>query len=227
MAGSKASSDARGVLFDVDGTLVDTTYLHTVAFWHAFRQLGHDVPMAEIHRSVGMGADKLIAHVLGQDRDAAQDDKLEAAHSSLYSVNWPGLRTLPGAVDLLRECSRRGLQVVLASSASADELQALRAAIDADDAIDEATGSADAEGSKPEPDILEAALAKSGLAAENVVYVGDSVWDVEAAGRLGIACIALESGGTSAGELERAGAVETYADAAELLKAIDSSALAK
>ncbi|WP_231126591.1 HAD family hydrolase [Motilibacter aurantiacus] len=218
---------ARGVLLDVDGTLVDTTYLHTVAFWQAFRQFGHDVPMARIHRSVGMGADKLVAHLLGAGRDTGQDEDLQHAHSSLYSTFWQRLRPLPGAVDLLRECKRRGLTVVLASSASADELSALRATLDAEDLIDVATGSADAEGSKPEPDILEAALAKSGLAADQVVFVGDSVWDVEAAARLDIPCIGLECGGTNADELTDRGAVEAYWGPAELLGAFDRSALAR
>jgi len=227
MADTTARSDARGVLFDIDGTLVDTTYLHAVAFWQAFRQFGHDVPMAQIHRGIGMGSDKLVPHVLGEDRDEAQDEDLQHAHSSLYSVYWERLRPLPGAVDLMRACKERGLKVVLASSASADELKALRAALDAEDLIDVATGSADAEGSKPEPDILEAALAKSGLSAQNVVFVGDSVWDVEAAGRLDIPCVGLESGGTSAAELTGKGAVEAYSDPADLLAALDSSTLGK
>lgn len=215
-----------GVLFDVDGTLVDTTYLHTVTWWEALRQNDYDVPMARIHRAIGMGSDKLLEHLLGAERDRAADKKVIAAHGTLYAAYFERLRPLPGAVDLLRTCAGRGLRVVLASSASEPELAALRAALDADDVITNATSAADAARSKPAPDILEAALAQSGLAAERVVFVGDSVWDVAAAGRLHIPCIALTCGGTSRGELVGAGAVAVFDDPAALLCALHESAIA-
>jgi HAD superfamily hydrolase (TIGR01509 family) len=190
-----------GILFDVDGTLVDTTYLHTVAWWEALRQHDADVPMAEIHRSIGMGADHLVEHLLGPDRDEEQDEKMAAAHDILYAAWWERLRPLPGAAALLREA----------------ELRQLRRVIDADDVITAATSSSDAEQSKPAPDILAAALDQSGLDAGNTVFVGDSVWDVESAAKLDIPCIGLTCGGTSAAELRDAGAVATYPDPAALL----------
>lgn len=216
-----------GVLFDVDGTLVDTTYLHTVAWWEALRQFDHDVPMAEIHRGIGMGSDKIIEHLLGADRDEAADADLAAAHDVLYGAWWERLRPLPGAADLLRACADRGLAVVLASSAKQTELGILRRVIDAEDAITAATSSSDAEQSKPAPDILEAALAQSGVDPRRSVFVGDAVWDVEAAGRLDIPCIGLVCGGTGAAELTAAGAVATYQDPAALLRDLDGSAIAK
>jgi HAD superfamily hydrolase (TIGR01509 family) len=217
----------RGVLFDVDGTLVDTTYLHTVAWWEALRQHEHDVPMAEIHRAIGMGSDKLLDHLLGDQRDQDADDDLTKTHSVLYASWWERLRPLPGAADLLRACAGRGLAVVLASSAQADELGKLRAVIDADDVITAATSSADAKQSKPAPDILEAALEQSGVDPKQSVFVGDAVWDVKAAAKLGIPCIGLTCGGTSAAELMEAGAIATYATPAELLGDLDASAIAK
>lgn len=120
---------------------------------------------------------------------------------------WDRLRPLPGAADLLRARAKRGLSVVLASSASELELAALRQALDADDLITAATSSADAAASKPDPDILVAALQQSGLSADRVVMVGDSVWDVAAAGRLDVPCIGLTCGGICAAELHAAGAV--------------------
>lgn len=220
------SHQPSGVLFDVDGTLVDTTYLHTVTWWEALRQNEYDVPTARIHRAIGMGSDKLLEHLLGAERDRAADKKIIAAHGSLYAAYFKRLRPLPGAVDLLRACAGRGLRVVLASSASEPELAALRAALDADDVITNATSAADAASSKPAPDILQAALAQSGLDAKRVVFVGDSVWDVAAAGRLHIPCIALACGGTSRGELAGAGAVAVYDDPAALLYALHESAIA-
>src|SRR3954453_22765265 len=107
----------RGVLFDVDGTLVDTTYLHAVAWWEALRQFEHDVPMAKIHRAIGMGSDKILGHLLGEDRDRDSDTPLSEAHGVLYAAYWERLRPLPGARDLVRACADRGLKVVLASSA--------------------------------------------------------------------------------------------------------------
>jgi len=219
-------ADSAGVLFDVDGTLVDTSYLHTVTWWQAMREHGFDVPMARIHRAIGMGADKLIDHVLGADpgRDNAA---LSAAHLTLYATYWERLRPLPGAGDLLRAVAARGLRVVLASSAQERELAVLRKAIDADDVIDAATGASDADASKPDPDILAVALDHGGLAAERVLVVGDAVWDVHAAGRMGIPCIGLTCGGVSDAELRAAGAIETYEDPAALRDALDRSAIAR
>jgi HAD superfamily hydrolase (TIGR01509 family) len=216
-----------GVLFDVDGTLVDTTYLHTVAWWEAFRDGGHDVPMAAIHRSIGMGSDKLLEHLLGAERDRSADDGLRAGHSARYKEWWERLRPLPGAADLLRACAARGLKIGLASSADPSELGALRAALDADDVIDAATSSGDAQESKPEPDIVEAALRELGLTPAQTVFVGDSVWDVAACARLDIACIGLTCGGTSRGELAGAGAVAVYEDPADLLAGLDGSPIAQ
>jgi HAD superfamily hydrolase (TIGR01509 family) len=215
-----------GVLFDVDGTLVDTTYLHTVSWWEALRQTDRHVPMAEIHRAIGMGSDKLLDHLLGPERDRGADGKLRDAHDALFAEYWERLVPLPRAADLLRACAERGLRVVLATSAAAHEVAALRRALAADDVIDTVTSSADAEESKPAPDILVAALEQSGLAAERVVFVGDSVWDVAAAGRLDIPCVGLTCGGTSRGELAGAGAVAVYDDPAALLAALADSPIA-
>jgi HAD superfamily hydrolase (TIGR01509 family) len=214
-----------GVLFDVDGTLVDTAYLHTVTWWEALDQAGHDVPMATIHRSIGMGADKILDAVLGQRRDHDADDQIIAEHASRYRAYWDRLRPLPGALDLLRTCAGRGLQVVLASSADEAELAALRRALDADDVISMTTSASDAEHSKPAPDILGVALERAGLRPEEVLLVGDSVWDVLAAARIEVSCLGLTCGGTSAAELAEAGAVAVYRDPAQLRDRFDESAL--
>ena len=214
-----------GVLFDVDGTLVDSTYLHAVSWWEALRQHDADVPMAEIHRSIGMGSDKLLDHLLGRKRDLP-DETYEAAHDVLYGAWWERLRPLPGAPELLRAVAERGPAVVLASSAKEPELRQLRRVVGADDVIAAATSSFDAEESKPAPDILQAAIEQSGVDPGAAVFVGDSVWDVQAAARLDIPCIGLACGGTSADELSEAGAVAVYDDPAALLAALDDSAIA-
>jgi HAD superfamily hydrolase (TIGR01509 family) len=221
------SPDAQphGVLFDVDGTLVDTNYLHVVAWWEALRESGNIVPMRRIHRGIGMGADQILDFLLGDDRDTGDDETMQAAHTALYAAYWERLEPLPGAADLLRACAARDLKVVLASSASEKELAVLRKALDADDAIAAVTSGSDADSTKPAPDIVRVALDRAGLAPENVVFVGDSVWDVEASSQLGIPCIGLTSGGLSATELHDAGAVETYDDPEDLLAKLDDSAI--
>lgn len=215
-----------GALFDVDGTLVDTTYVHTVCWWEAFRQNGHDVPMARIHRAIGMGSDKILDHLLGTDRDRSADGRLRGGHDALFGEYWERLRPLPGAADLLRACAQRGLTVVLASSASERELRALRRALDADDVVAAATSSAQANESKPAPDIVEAALAQAGLDADRAIFIGDTVWDISAAGKLGIPCVAVTCGGSSRAELADAGAAAVYDDPADLLAKFDRSPLA-
>ena len=218
---------SRGVLFDVDGTLVDTAYLHAVCWARAFAQSDRHPLTSAVHRAVGMGAERLVAHVLGDDVGESETDTIVAAHAVLYAEWWSRIRAFDGAADLLRVCHERGLAVVLASSAGEDELTALRGALDADDAVDAATSSDDADASKPEPDILQAALDRVDLTAQDVVFVGDAVWDVEACRRAGMPCIGLECGGTSRAELLEAGAVEVWRDPADLLDHLEESALAQ
>lgn len=216
---------ASGVLFDVDGTLVDTTYLHATCWWQALRQHGHDVPMARIHRAIGMGSDRILDHLLGSDHDRRADAKMLDAHTALYGVFWERLRPTPGAADLLRACAARGLRVVLASSASKPEMRVLRAVLDADDVVEVATSADDAEESKPAPDILAVALQASGLDARRCTFVGDAVWDVYSAAKLDIPCVGVTCGGLAEAELREAGAVEVYENPAALLDALDRSVL--
>jgi HAD superfamily hydrolase (TIGR01509 family) len=212
-------------LFDVDGTLVDTNYLNAVAWWEAFRQAGHFIPMAEIHRAIGMGSDLMLGKLLPADRDKDADATIRTAHGALYAPYWSRLRALPGAVDLLRAAKASGLTVVLASSAEEPEFKMLRATLDAEDAIDAATFSGDVEVSKPAPDLVEVALDKVGVAAGDAVFVGDTVWDVQACQKAGVPCIGFLSGGFGPEELTAAGAAEVYAGPAELLAKLSGSLL--
>src|SRR5436305_14689805 len=163
-----------GILYDVDGTLVDTNYLHVVAWARALRASGHHVPMRKLHETVGQGAGRFVETVLGHE-----DSDIADAHTDFYGPFLHELQPFDGATDLLRATKKSGLVVVLATSASAKEAQHLRAALDADDAIDEVTSKDDVEQSKPDPDIVQTALDKVGLDATNALFVGDTVWDVE------------------------------------------------
>ncbi|MEW1806266.1 HAD family hydrolase [Arthrobacter sp. SLBN-53] len=217
----------RGVLFDVDGTLIDSSYIHTVAWWGAFRQYGHDVPMAAIHQLVGMGGARLVDNLLPSDRDRDEDEDIMASHGALYASHWPSLRALDGAKNLLGQCHAGGLAVALASSARERDLQVMRSVLDADAFLDAATSANDAEESKPAPDILEAALEAVGVEAGNAVYVGDAVWDMKAAAALGIPAIGVTCGGIQAGQLREAGAVEVYQGPRDLLQNLASSAIGR
>lgn len=207
----------RGVLFDVDGTLVDTNYLHTTCWAEALRQYGHVVPMARIHRAIGMGGQRLVEKVLsGSSEDL---EGILSAHAALMATHWPSLVPLPGAVDLLTRTSAAGLKVVLASSASERDLQALLAALGNPEAVDVTTHAADVEHTKPDPELLQLALDRAGLRPADAVFVGDSVWDIHAADDAKMPAIGLLSGGTSEAELRNAGAVEVYDDPSGLLAA--------
>ncbi|MDN3352174.1 HAD family hydrolase [Actinomadura sp. DC4] len=214
------------VIFDVDGTLVDTNYLHAVCWWEAFRQYGQQVDMADIHRAIGMGSDKLLDHLLPDDRDRDADDDMRAAHRSLYGTYWTRLRAFDGAADLLRACAARGMKVILASSAAARELETLRETLDADDAITDATSSSEAGESKPAPDLVRIALDRAGVPPDRTVFVGDAVWDVHACRKAGVPCVAVLTGGFGAEELRGAGAVAIYEGTADLLGHFDESPLA-
>jgi HAD superfamily hydrolase (TIGR01509 family) len=215
----------KAVLFDLDGTLVDTTYLHTITWWQALHERGRVVPMARIHRAIGMGSDNLLRQVLGTDHDTRDDSEICAAHGRFFAQLHDWVSPTPGARELLQRCAQAGHTVVLASSATRRDLRALRDALDADEAIDVATSSEDADESKPSPDILSVALTKTGVTAGEVVFVGDAVWDVKAFSALRIPCVGLECGGTSAAELREAGAIETWRDPDHLLHGLERSIL--
>lgn len=209
-----------GVLLDVDGTLVDSTYLHALAWWRAVTEAGEEVAFFRVHRLIGMGADKLLESLLGEYRE-----ELDEAYSKEYGEIREQARRFPRVPDLLQELSKRGAKVVLATSAKPDQVDHLTRIIGAEDSIDEVVHSGDVEQSKPSPDIFQSALEKAGLEASATLAVGDSVWDVKSAAKCGVRCIGLQTGGISEAELKQAGAVAVFEDPADLLENLDDSPL--
>ncbi|MFF5448657.1 HAD family hydrolase [Streptomyces sp. NPDC012888] len=207
----------RAALFDVDGTLADTNHLHVTAWWEALRQAGHTVPMHAVHRAIGLPGEDLLEHLLGEDRDRAGDGRISTGHDTLYATWFDRLPALPGAGDLLRELASAGWRVVLVTSAKERELDALRAAIDADEAITETATSDDVEQGKPAPDPILHALDLVGVPAGDAVFVGDSVWDMRAARHAGVTSVGLLCGGIPRADLEEAGAAAVYDGPADLL----------
>ncbi|WP_329455162.1 HAD family hydrolase [Streptomyces sp. NBC_01497] len=212
----------RAALFDVDGTLIDSNHLHVVTWWEALRQGGHSVRMADIHRAIGLGSEDLLAHLLGDDRDSAQDTTVSAAHKTLYATYFERLHAFDGAADLLRTLAEREWRVVLATSAGGEELSAMRRALDADDALTAEARADQVDAGKPAPDPVEEALRQAGADAKDAVFVGDSVWDMEAASRAGVRAVAVLSGGVPRAALEAAGAGAVYSSVAELLSDLDT-----
>jgi HAD superfamily hydrolase (TIGR01509 family) len=217
------STKHAGVLFDIDGTLLDTNYLHVLAWWRAFRDAGHDdVTMAQVHRAIGIASEELTEKLIG----TVDDDAVEG-HSKHFEELQQHAEAMPGAADLVRACHERGLTTVLATSAKSDDLDWMLPAIGAGDAVTGSTTSEDVEKSKPAPDLLQVALDAHDLDPDRTTVVGDTVWDVESAERAGLPCIGLTCGGISAQELRDAGAVEVYDDPADLLAHLDDSAIGR
>ncbi|WP_328666011.1 HAD family hydrolase [Streptomyces sp. NBC_00322] len=216
----------RAAVFDVDGTLVDTNHLHVAAWWEAFRQAGHTVPMHAIHRAIGLGSYDLIAHLLGDERDRGEDDTLAAGHKALYGTYFGRLPAFKDAGPLLRALADKGWTVVLATSASGRELEALKRAIDADDAISASASVDDVQAGKPAPDPVEQALELAGVPAERAVLVGDTVWDMRAGSQAGVTCVGVLCGGIPRGDLENAGAAAIFNHPSHLLRSLDNSPLA-
>ncbi|KLI06222.1 HAD family hydrolase [Mycolicibacterium conceptionense] len=212
------------VLFDVDGTLVDTNYLHVHAWARAFREESIDVESWRIHRSIGMDGSTLVATLSGDASDAVQH-RLKDRHSSLYKDSSELIVRLPGARELLRHLAENEVQVVLASSAPEDELAITRKILDSDDAIAAATSSKDVDTAKPDPSIVQIALERAGVSAEQAVFVGDAVWDGEAATRLGVPFIGLRCGGVADSELEKAGAQAVFDDPLDLLRHLETTVI--
>ncbi|MFM9373375.1 HAD family hydrolase [Streptomyces sp. Da 82-17] len=210
-------------LFDVDGTLVDTNHLHVTCWWEAFRQAGHRVSTHAVHRAIGLPSADLIGHLLGEDRDKDEDEQISAAHQALYGTYAERLAPLDGAGDLLRELAGRGWRTVLVTSAGGRELEALKRAIDADDAITATASADDVSAGKPAPEPVRHALDLAEVDPGGAVFVGDSVWDMRSATRAGVRPVALLSGGIPHADLREAGAVEVHRDPADLLAHLAAS----
>ena len=226
-APATASTPPGAVLLDIDGTLVDSNYLHVHAWVRAFADVGHPADAWRVHRCIGMGSDLLVAELLGDDAAEELGDRVREQHTRHYAELAPLLRPFDGARELVRAIAGHGAATVLATSAAPEEVERLRAVLDLDDVVTGLTGDEDVEDAKPEPDLVEAALAVAGVVAERAVMVGDAVWDVQAAARARVECVGLLSGGTSRAELRTAGAVAVYDDAADLLAHLDDSPLAR
>lgn len=204
------------VVLDIDGTLVDSVYQHTLAWSRAFVQVGVVVPAYRIHAAIGLGSDRLVAEVAGESVERAMGDEVRERHSHEYDALWPSVSLLPGGTGLIAELKRLDLKVALASSGSrGDSERALELVEDAHHADTLLTGD-DGYSTKPAPDLLRASLEKVGGTA--ALVVGDAPWDMVAASRAGMTGVAVLTGGFPDHELRGAGAVEVYGDAAELTR---------
>ena len=200
-------------ILDIDGTLVDSNYFHTLAWYRAMREHGHTLPMWRIHRAIGMGGDQMIAALLGDEVEERQGDAIRDAEKGLYFDLIDEVQPLEGARDLIVDLKRKGSAVVLASSAKPDEVDHYLDLLDARELADAWTTSGDVERTKPYPDLVNSALEKVG--GGPAVMVGDSVYDCEAAGNAGVETVAVLTGGFSDSELLKAGARIVFASIVE------------
>ena len=207
------------VVLDVDGTLVDSNYHHTIAWARAFESVGVTVPLWRVHRHLGMGGDKLVAAVAGDDVEAAHGDALRERWEQEYDEIIGEVRLLDGATELLDALRERGLEIALASSGVPKHAEHAFDLLDADDRADTATTAEDAEESKPDPELIQEALSR--LSGRQACVVGDSVYDVEAAHGAGLPAYGLLTGGYGRDELEQAGAAAVYTDLRDLLEHLD------
>ncbi len=203
------------VVLDIDGTLLDSNYHHVLAWSRAFEQVGVTVPLWRIHRAIGMGGDRLVGSVAGDEVEREHGDEVRDRWKKEYDGLIDETRLLPGARELLDRLQERGLAVALASSSIPEHAQHAFELLDADRLADTATTSEDAEESKPDPGLVEEALSR--LEGGSACVVGDSVYDVEAAQRAGVPAYGVLTGGYGRAELEDAGAAGVYTDLPELL----------
>jgi HAD superfamily hydrolase (TIGR01549 family) len=215
---------AIAAILDIDGTLVDSNYFHTVAWGRAMRGHGHTVPMWRIHRAIGMGSDQLVRALLGDEVEERDGDDIRAAEGDAYFELIDEVAPLDGARELMQDLKQAGHRLVLASSAKPAEVEHYLDLLDARELADAWTTSGDVERTKPEPDLVQTAIERIGGGA--AVMVGDSVWDCEAAGNAGVDTIAVLTGGFSEQELRDSGALVVYSSIKELRESLDETPLA-
>jgi phosphoglycolate phosphatase-like HAD superfamily hydrolase len=215
----------KAVILDVDGTLVDSNDAHAHAWVEAFAEAGITVDYDAVRRSIGMGGDKLMPAVSGVDESTPRGERISTRRGEIFKTTYlPAVRAMAGARELLERFIADGCVLSVASSAAEDELQPLLERAGVADLIPHRTSSDDADNSKPDPDIVQAALREAGVEKSSAIMLGDTPYDVEAARRAGIAIVALECGGWSRDEL--AGATAVFRDPTDLLVHYDASPFA-
>jgi HAD superfamily hydrolase (TIGR01509 family) len=215
------------MIFDIDGTLIDSNPAHVEAWVQAFGRFGYKVAADRVSVEIGKGGDKLVPGILGAAADRKDGDGLREAQKEefLALARRSRLPVFPGARELMAELRRRGLRTALATSSSGEQLDGLfaSAGIDFRELVDQTTSADDAAESKPSPDIVEAALGRLGLAPGECAMAGDTVFDAEACRAAGVACLGVRSGGNDAPTLMRAGARAVWRDTADLLQHLDQA----
>ncbi len=212
-------------ILDIDGTLVDTNYQHAIAWYRAFRQHEIVLPIWRIHRHIGMGGDQLVAALTDDRTEDEQGDEIRSAEKTLYFQLIDEVQPMAGSRELIEQLKARGHKVVLASSAKADEVDHYLDLLDARELADDWTTSADVESTKPAPDLVTSALKKVGASPDDAVMVGDTPWDVEAAGKAGVKTLAVRTGGFAVSELEEAGAAAVFESVNELCEKLGQTPL--
>jgi HAD superfamily hydrolase (TIGR01549 family) len=211
-------------LLDVDGTLIDTNYHHAIAWYRAFREHDLTLPVWKIHRAVGMGGDQLVPALVGDEVEAEQGDEIRETRDKLYEDLIEEVAAFAGARELIADLLDRDVAVVLASSAPMDELEHYLDLLDAATLVDGWTTKDDVDRTKPEPDLVKAALQK--VEEGEAIMVGDTKWDVEAASNAGVPTICVLTGGWSRQELVEAGAMSVYESVDELRRRLDETPFA-
>ena len=212
-------------IFDVDGTLVDTNYHHALAWFRALRRYDITRPMWRIHRGIGMGGDQFVAAVAGPDAEESHGDDLRQAWAEEFDALIGEVQPFEGAHELLAEVKKRGFRLVLASSGRTEHVEVFLDLIDGKSLADAWTTSDDVEKSKPAPDVVAAALAK--VEGASGIMVGDSVYDAQAAAKLGIPTLGVRTGGFSVGELQEAGVLQVFDSLVAFRYALEGTPLAR
>lgn len=210
-----STSAPYAVVLDVDGTLADSVYLHVRAWMHAFHEVGLEVPSHRLHGAIGMGGDRLVAHVAGDAAESALGDPLRGRHRELFLSMIGDVRPTRGSVELLEELRGRSYALVVASSSDAEMTERLLEAAGVTGLVDEVLTGDDVEHSKPHPEPVERALSRVGAAGG--FMLGDAPWDARAATAAGVPCVGVRTGGFAAVDLREAGMVEVWEDPAAVL----------
>lgn len=214
------------VVLDIDGTLIDSNDAHALAWVDVGREFGHAIEYEQVRRLIGMGGDKVLPKLTGLEEDTDEGQRIKERRGEIFRRQYlPTLQAFPRARELLERFRDDGYTLVVATSASKEDMDALLERGGIQDLMEEKTSSSDAEASKPEPDIVQAALRSADAGPDAAIMLGDTPYDVEASGRAGVRCVALRCGGW--GDAELGDAVAVYDDPADLLARYAQSPFAR